>query len=211
MADTAQDYWDWRKNLPPVPIFSAFGQPTIAPLTQTGIPDSQIDTTVRRFPDNQGNPPMGPGFAPNVTAPGVAPGQTAMSPPLNGFGNPDPVAKQAASAAQTIANDDYKQRALEALLKNKDFGAALALMVKGMGGGKSTATSSPFHVSPANMGGPKKSVEGAAGAAMQRAMATLEDSDLRVPIKRKGGAQGRYDILARRQNQDLSELLKNLV
>ena len=207
MADAAQDYWDWRKNLPPnATSMTTMGLlPGMQPMTEVGLPGT-TPNLVRPYTPPKTNPMTGPGLAPNITAPGETGVRFPSGMPLADFTNPVPTA-----ATTSTADDEYKQKALEALIKDKNFGAALALLAKSAGGGRSTATSSPFHVSPAHMGGPKKSVEGAAGAAMQRAMATLEDSDLRVPIKRKGGAQGRYDILARRQNQDLSELLKNLV
>ena len=210
MPDAAQDYWNWRNNLPPIAtIFPQLGAPSVAPMTEVGVPGS-TPNLVRPYTPPKTNPLTGPGLAPNITAPGVTGVTFPSGMPLADFTNPTPTA--ASGQPASTADDEYKKNAFEALLKNKDFGGALAMLVKGMGGGKSTATSSPFRVSAANMGGPKRSVEGPAGQLLGKAMATLEESDLRVPIKRKGGgAQSRYDILARRQNQDLSELFKNLV
>ena len=202
----AQDYWDWRKNLPPVPTMSLLGVPSMTPVTEGGIP-TPTATLTRPYTAAPPAPALGPGYTPNLVGNPVGV-KFPSGMPLGDFGNPAPTA----ASGQPNADDEFKKKALEELLKNKDFGGALAMLVKGMGGAKSTATSSPFRVSGASMGGPKNNVAGAAGAAMQRAMATLEDTDLRTPLKRKGGgAQSRYDILKQRQSQDLSELFKNLV
>ena len=211
MPDVAQDYWDWRKNLPPhaTSMMPMGLLPGMQPMTEVGVPGT-TPNLVRPYTPPKTNPMTGPGLAPNITAPGVTGVTFPSGMPLADFTNPTPTA--ASGQPASTADDEFKKNAFDAMIKNKDFGGALAMLIKGMGGGKSTATSSPFRVSAANMGGPKRSVEGPAGQLLGKAMATLEESDLRVPIKRKGGgAQTRYDILARRQNQDLSELFKNLV
>jgi hypothetical protein len=200
--------WDWRRNLPPVPSMSLFSGLGVAPTNKPW-----GETT----PDNAMPAPAmntGPGYTPNITAPGN-PGVTMPSGmPFGSMGNPD--ARSAEVAAQAVANKPktYEERLLEAL-KNKDFMGGLAAIAKGTGYGGTKVTSHPFHVSAASMGPGLPDHRGQGSAFMAKALADMAspDKDLTIPIQRKSarGAQARYDILAQRQKQDLSELYKNLV
>jgi hypothetical protein len=207
MADDA-NIWDWRKNLPPLPtIFPLLGQqlpPSVTPMVEAGIPATPGTSSVTPvLPDVMKNrPPVvtGPGYAPAVTAPGTA--GTALSPGLLGFGSPTAVGDP---------EKTWKERALAAL-QNKDFMGGLAALAKGAGG-KGAPTPHPMQMSGMSMGHGLPDLKGAGGQLMAKALADMAAVDLTKPIQRKSasGAQARYDILGRRQTQDLSELFKNLV
>jgi hypothetical protein len=204
MADDANP-WDWRKNLPPnATAMSVLGLlPGMQPVTEVGVPGS-TPNMVRPYTANPVNPDTGPGYAPAVTAPATR--GTAMDPPLLGFGSPTAVAGKPETEAEA------KARILKSYLENKDFMGGLAAIAKGAGG-KGAPTPHPMQMSGMSMGHGLPDLKGAGGQLMAKALADMAAVDLTKPIQRKSasGAQARYDILGRRQTQDLSELFKNLV
>jgi hypothetical protein len=199
----AQDYWDWRKNLPPnATIFSSGAFPvTTQPVTEEGIPGTP--NYVRPYVDPKPGtvvPPLtGPGYIPNVTSPGQPGVKMPSGVPIGDFGNPAPT--------QPIETDDerFKRKALE-LLQNKDFSGALSAIAKGATAHK-IAPPPVFHVeAPQRMGGGKDLSQ--AGGGMMR-QAIEEGGKFNLLAGRKPGEQGRYDILNKRQG-GLKDLLAQL-
>jgi hypothetical protein len=189
--------WDWRKNLPPVPTFSFFGDP----VTQAA---GAYPTTA---PTQQG-----PAATPAVL--GVKPGEPTPMPsgvPLFGF--KDPKVEQAAQVAQQVAagqapsaqKPDSFNADLLAKVKRGDFNGALGSLSKAMGGGGSApsggAASSPQapHVAMVALRSPEP-VKIPAQRMMQGALEQAGGPlyDLLTPLdKQRRKERARYDILAK--------------
>jgi hypothetical protein len=197
----AQDYWDWRKNLPPnATIFSSGAFPvTTQPITEEGIPGTP--NYVRPYTDPKPGtvvPPLtGPGYVPNVTSPGAPGVRMPSGLPMGDFGNPNPT--------QPVESDDDRfKRKVKEMLANKDFMGGLALMNKGK---PPLPPPQPFRVSaPQHMSG-GKDLSGAGGGMMRQAIEEMGKFNLMAG--RKPGEQGRYDILNKRQSS-LKDLLAQL-
>ena len=206
MPDDALD-WNWRRNnLPPIAtIFPTLGTPSTAPMTETGVPNSSPNL-VRPYTAAPPQPAVGPGYTPNLTAPGVTGVKMPSGMPLGDFGNPAPTA---ASGKPAETDAEAKARILKTFLDNKDFMGGLAALAKASGGAPQ-AQSHVFRVSsPSHISGGKDLSQAGGNLMAQALAATREDTDLRTPLKRKGGERDRYDILNKRQG-GLKELLAQL-
>lgn len=201
MADDANPF-DWRKNLPPIAtIFPQLGVPSMAPFGETGMPYPTPDPTpLRPYTMPKVNPPLGPGSAPNITAPGQTGIKFDSGVPLGDFTNPSPT--------QPAEDPDAKfKRQLQEYMKSKDFSGALGAIGKGMTRPKAPITTQPFHVSAPTHMSQGKDLSGAGGGFMSKAMEELAKYNLMAG--RKPGEQGRYDILNKRQSS-LKDLLAQL-
>ena len=195
MADDA-NIWDWRKNLPPIAtIFPQLGTPSMAPFTEIGTPSMAPAVPLTRPYTAPPPAAVGPGYTPNLTAPGVTGVKMPSGVPLGDFGNPAPKAADGQPPAED-PDAKWKREFLEKV-KNGDFTGGLAALAKATGGGGTAAASHPFHVSaPQRMGG-GKDLSQAGGNLMSKALADMAAIDLTQPIKRKGNEQDRYDRLKR--------------
>lgn len=200
----AQDYWDWRKNLPPnATIFSSGAFPvTTQPITEGGIPGTPSYTRPYTEPKPGSTPPVGPGYIPNVTAPGERGVKMPSGMPMGDFGNPKPV-------QPPETEDEAFRRKAKELFANKDFTGALALMAKSTQGNNKLAAPPVYHVSaPQRMGG-GKDLSGAGGGMMRQAIEEMGKYNLMQPIQRKPGEISRYDILNKKQSS-IKDLLAQL-
>jgi len=193
----ADDTWDWRKLLPPVPTFSFFGTPTeqAAGAYPTAAPTG-----------------MGPAATPAVL--GTKPGDPVTMPsgvPTFGFG--DPNFKPAAQAAQQVAAGttpsaqspaDKFNADLLAKVKRGDFNGAIGALGKAMGGGGSAASAGSVpspHANPITLKplSPPEPIKAPAQRMMQSAIEQAGNPlyDLTVPLGKRRKEQARYDVLAK--------------